>query len=240
VEAKLELERTRRELRIIQQGVRKQYNECDGRDTTQSAHTESAYLATKCLNCNSTKKQLHNAQEEISSYKEIIKMLQAELKVITRQLNHNELTGNNAYHIQNEVFTSECDWEITTGNETWNMDVANNNLIQIIPTSMSDKVHNLQHEVECTKARNNRVGVENNAFNNTLYVGRQRKYKQKIRLIGESHVKKCAAELREALDPSYEIIGLTRPGASMKEILKTAENECISLNKSDFLENSRK
>jgi hypothetical protein len=64
---------------------------------------------------------------------------------------------------------------------------------------------------------------------------RQRKYNNKVLIIGDSLGKKSAAELRIKLDHCYEIMGFTKPGAQMREILETAVEEVALLSKKDIL-----
>jgi hypothetical protein len=53
----------------------------------------------------------------------------------------------------------------------------------------------------------------------------------KVMIIGDSHAKKCAAELRHKLDRRCEVCG----GASSNEIIKTAEEEVSSLKHKDVV-----
>jgi hypothetical protein len=57
----------------------------------------------------------------------------------------------------------------------------------------------------------------------------------KVLLIGDSHAKKCALDLRHNLDHSYEVCGFIKPGASSSEIIKTAEKEVSSLKQDDVV-----
>jgi hypothetical protein len=57
----------------------------------------------------------------------------------------------------------------------------------------------------------------------------------KVMIIGDSHAKKCAAELRHNLDRRYEVCGFTKPGARSNEIIKTAEEEVSSLKHKDVV-----
>jgi hypothetical protein len=42
-------------------------------------------------------------------------------------------------------------------------------------------------------------------------------------IIGDSHAKKCAIELRNSLNHKYEVSGFIKPGATTREIIKTTE-----------------
>lgn len=57
----------------------------------------------------------------------------------------------------------------------------------------------------------------------------------KVLLIGDSHAKKCALDLRHNLEPNYEVCGFVKPGAISSEIIKTAEKEVSSLKQEDVV-----
>jgi hypothetical protein len=61
------------------------------------------------------------------------------------------------------------------------------------------------------------------------------KSEHKVMIIGDSHAKKCAAELRHNLDRSYEVCGFIKPGARSKEIINPAEEEVSSLKHKDVV-----
>jgi hypothetical protein len=54
-------------------------------------------------------------------------------------------------------------------------------------------------------------------------------------IIGDSHVRKCAAQLRQTLDHRYEVMGFTKPGAQTNDIIKTVEEEIATFSSKVFL-----
>jgi hypothetical protein len=171
---------------------------------------------------------------EILSYTEIIKLLQAELSGNVRLNNWCEPEQNNSYCEQVKTSLMGEDWELVTVKKKRNLDVLNRNLIQIIPTNMNklDLKHNLKYYEERANMGIKELGMRNK-MNHTLikektkYEESQRKYKHKVRLIADSHVKRCATELRMTLDHRYEIMGFTKPGALMSDILTTAIDKVL-------------
>ena len=59
------------------------------------------------------------------------------------------------------------------------------------------------------------------------------KSKHKVLIIGDSHAKKCAAELQHNLDLRYEVSGFIKPGPTTSEIIKTAKDEISTLKCND-------
>jgi pheromone shutdown protein TraB len=136
----------------------------------------------------------------------------------------------------------EEDWVLGSAKSYRKRDAWNTNLIQLIPVSANkyDLLHNLNEDDELTKLGKKYPRISNTT-KDTLIKERPRcadskwKYKNKVLIIGDSHVKKIAAELRSNLDDSYEIMGFTKPGALMGEILETAAEEVARLGKKDIL-----
>jgi hypothetical protein len=156
-------------------------------------------------------------------------MLQAELRENSLRNNPSEWEQNNNYYEQDKAPLMDEDWELVTRKKK-------RNRIQISSTNVNkvDLVHNLKKDEERNNMGINERG-ETNVRNYTLikgknkYVEMQSKHKHKIRIIGDSHIKKSAAELRVILEHRYEIMGFTKPGALMTDIMKTATDECTLL-----------
>jgi hypothetical protein len=192
-------------------------------------------LKTNCLNCLKVNSELQKAKEEILSYKKIIRELQEELSANARSEPNNELCK------QTETLCMEDDW-VGPAKSYRKCDPRNTNLIQLIPVSVNkyDLLHNLNEEVELMNLGKKYL-KKDNTMKGTLIKERpgradsKWKYKNKVLIIGDSHVKKIAVELRSNLDYSYEITGFTKPGALMGEILETVVEEVARLGKKDIL-----
>ena len=62
-----------------------------------------------------------------------------------------------------------------------------------------------------------------------------RSRRQRILLIGDSHVRNCAKYLQNNLDEDYEVSGFAKPGANMEEIVNTVRKDIQTLNKKDVV-----
>jgi hypothetical protein len=59
--------------------------------------------------------------------------------------------------------------------------------------------------------------------------------RQRILLIGDSHVRNCAKYLQHNLHEEYEVSGFAKPGANMEEIVNTISKDIQTLNKNDVV-----
>ena len=61
------------------------------------------------------------------------------------------------------------------------------------------------------------------------------RWKKKILLIGDSHMRGCASELRKYIGPECEVAGTIMPGSRLKNVTKLAKNEIDGLSNSDAI-----
>jgi hypothetical protein len=73
-----------------------------------------------------------------------------------------------------------------------------------------------------------------NIKDSAIYKEKLNKDNHKILLIGDSHIKRCAIELRQILDYGYDVLGFSKPSAKMSDILETMKNEIASLSNNDI------
>jgi hypothetical protein len=59
--------------------------------------------------------------------------------------------------------------------------------------------------------------------------------RQRILLIGDSHVRNCAKYLQHNLHEDHEVSGFAKPGANMEEIVNTISKDIQTLNKKDVV-----
>jgi hypothetical protein len=57
----------------------------------------------------------------------------------------------------------------------------------------------------------------------------------KVLILGDSHVRGCAAEVKQKLKSEYEVIGFTNPGSAMKDIKAMAKSKMAQLTKKDVV-----
>ena len=55
----------------------------------------------------------------------------------------------------------------------------------------------------------------------------------KVLILGDSHARGCASEVKQKLNGDYEVIGFTNPGSTMKEVKESAKVKIAQLTKED-------
>jgi hypothetical protein len=186
--------------------------------------------------------ELKKAKDEILSYKEIINILQAELseRVLCNKLGDPEQSSYFGEQIKAPYM--EEDWILVAAKNNIKRNYLNRNQIQIIPTAVNnyDLLHDLKDEEKSTNTvmkdvRTQNISNYSRIKKRSKNAENQMNYKHKVWIIGDSHVRKCAAELRQTLDCRYEVTGFTKPGALTSDIIKTVGEEIATFSSKDFV-----
>ena len=64
---------------------------------------------------------------------------------------------------------------------------------------------------------------------------KQEKKKHKIIVIGDSHARGCAVEIKTNLDKDFDVLGFVNPGAGLNTITTSAELDIQQLSKQDVV-----
>jgi predicted phosphodiesterase len=59
--------------------------------------------------------------------------------------------------------------------------------------------------------------------------------KKKVMIIGDSHVRGCAANLIHECGKSFEVMGIVMPGSGLLNITQAAKKEISELNRNDYI-----
>jgi hypothetical protein len=57
----------------------------------------------------------------------------------------------------------------------------------------------------------------------------------KVIIVGDTHARGCASEVKQKLKTEYEVVGFTNPGSSMKDIKESVELKTAQLTKKDII-----
>jgi hypothetical protein len=60
-------------------------------------------------------------------------------------------------------------------------------------------------------------------------------HKHKVLLVGDSHLRGCAAHMKVFLNNQFEVCGFVKPGALLKMAMESAKSDIKKLNKGRFL-----
>jgi len=111
---------------------------------------------------------------------------------------------------------------------------------QIIPTILNGQVQ---------YTNNGKLPISNNNKNfqslTTIQVNKSKEYlkcskhasqkEHKVMILGDSHTRRCAAEVKHLLRTDFEVLGSINPGAGTKTIKDTASAKIQQLTKEDVL-----
>jgi hypothetical protein len=177
--------------------------------------------------------ELQKVKTEITDYKKIINMLLVKLLETTnRKLYNGE---------QSKAQPDKVNWvQIKTKNNKKHKDY-NSNLIQITPNidNVYELLPNLKEDDATNRIMKKLRTRNTNKFPKTKERNQSKedinKMKHKVLLIGDSHAKKCAAELRNNLDSRYETSGMVKPGVKTNSLIVTWKNEIRELTDKDII-----
>jgi len=88
---------------------------------------------------------------------------------------------------------------------------------------------NLREDVEGSRHPSN--GSCNKVMSNSM----EKNDKRKIVIIGDSHVRNCAAGLQRQLGRKYTVTGYVKPGAGLKLIVQSGKEEIEKLHRADVV-----
>ena len=81
----------------------------------------------------------------------------------------------------------------------------------------------------CKSTTNHRSKLKKKNFRKKKVENRM----HKVLIIGDSHARGCASEVKQKLNGDYEVIGFTNPGSTMKEVKESAKVKIAQLTKED-------
>jgi len=171
--------------------------------------------------------ELNNVKLELSSLREIIRVLQEEIQEISRSSQPTENNGNEIYEgEESPTLSTHQEWTTLPSNRRRKPPRTNSNLRQP-PLMTSNKfatLANLKNESqfpECVPHGN----YHKRRRPPLLNVSKINQTNQQIVIVGDSHVRKSAAELKYCLDPTFAISSFVKPGAGMKDIIDSVRED---------------
>jgi hypothetical protein len=191
---------------------------------------------SKCKCCINLERELKEVQDELSSAKLIIKLLQSES-------NSNECTGYRTIEPRNLIQCSsvnassnkENEWiEVTTGHHTKTKQIATTKELGSKEVVTENRYHVLQSLQE-TNGVAEGFGLKKTRSIVNTGARSHKKKKHKAILIGDSHARGCAEKLSNYLGKAYEVIGYVSPNAGLDVITNSAKEEIDQLTQKDVM-----
>ena len=168
--------------------------------------------------------ELNSVKLELSSLREIIRVLQEEISQSSQPAENN---GNEVYEGEESYTLSTCqEWTTLPSNRRQKLPRTNSNFRQL-PLATFNKfatLANLKNEnqfSECVPHEN----YHKKRRSPLLNASKIKQMSQQIVIVGDSHARKSAAELKHCLDPTFEISSFVKPGAGMKDIIDSARED---------------
>jgi len=188
----------------------------------------------QCSSCIKYKSEWEEIVEELETAKKIIQLLQEDPNTFKDLTPSNILDVSSATRLNSKTTVN---WEIVTGTSRKSTRVGGEHRhIPVIPISNRyDVLHNLQNDVESRNAQLNHQTKKCVPLKCKKIISSPNKRKKKFLIIGDSHIRGCASELKKFLGMDYEISGTLMPGSRLQNVTKLARNEIPGLSKNDAL-----
>jgi hypothetical protein len=180
-----------------------------------------------CANCFRMKDYLKVVTTELKPAQLIIKILQEERINTEKSLNKDNLLKHMEYHMQGKTSSSKNEWTKIQANNHKSRKLNSctdcirqqNAYIPILTNRYAPK------NTEGKKMIKSRI---ENVRNKTM---KEKKRKQKIIIIGDSHGRGMAKELKYRLNQEFEIQGIIKPGSTLEKLVKTTYSDSKNSNK---------
>ena len=184
-----------------------------------------------------TKLELDDVKLELSSLREIIKVLQEEIYEISQATQSAKNKCDKVYEGQ-ETYNSSAiqEWTTLSTNRRRNLPRTNSNLRQLplVTSNKFETLSNLKNEnlpPECAP----RVNCHKERRPPFRSVSKIKHVNQQIVIVGDSHARKSAAELKHCLHLTFAISSFVKPGAGMKDIVDPVKEDIKKLKHDDVV-----
>jgi hypothetical protein len=190
-----------------------------------------------CYNCELLKLKLQKVSSELSSAREIIKILQEEdnptqrASEKPREFQHN-LVGNQAPIEDHYANWTSCKPSRKTRmrnhvHSKQQVIPFNVNRYNVLRTLIEPQVEDLPKPLKMSTT------AKNNSGENSEKCSAKQRIRRKIIIIGDSHAKGCAANIKFELGKTAEVTGYVSPGSKLDNITNIAKTEINELTKKD-------
>jgi hypothetical protein len=207
---------------------------CNSRSTSlpNSINRCDAGEDNECIYCYKHKQELDLTLQEISSAKKIIQILQEE-RNDTPNLNAVS-TGNDnsSLDLNFETVTAKCGRKKLTSNKGENNNIKKLQQNQYIPVAVIKYATLDSPQVDQESSQNqSRTSMAVLSRNKRKCPPNARKWK--IIIIGDSHTRGMAAEIRNCLGKDFQVNGTVMPGARLENITNLSDKGISTLGNKD-------
>lgn len=202
-----------------------------------------------CEGCKNIESALNDMKLELSSCKEIIRILQEEIREITSpHLSHGNKTHENSTNMDSNNTTTNGAWAIHSSRRYKHSQFFRRNTHQP-PVETSNRfttLTNLNADNECTSETTNNkltnpVCVQNltlvrknNPANNQSNKPPHKKT-HKVLVIGDSHARLCATKIKSEIKSNFCVQGMVKPGVGAGVLVNSCHSDIKHLTKDDVV-----
>lgn len=197
-----------------------------------------------CDCCSQMLKELSEVKNELSSCKEVIRILQDDLQEI--YASHQSLVNkasDDPAHKGLKTLTSNEDWSSNSSKRRNYSKVVSRepSCFALATYNQFDPLTNLKDRTDHLRSAplvKRSLPVYDSKTKRPPMQSRTKKtreVKQKIVILGDSHTRNCAAGLQHAMGKDVSVIGLVKPGAGMGQIVNAVSDEIKNLKGDDVL-----
>jgi hypothetical protein len=185
------------------------------------------------------KAELRNVKSELNSYKEIVKVLQEELRDFSLSSQPANNKGNERREDE-ECYSASVnsEWSVISSRRRRKPLPTSRSLRQI-PITSSNQFNTLANLKTGNVSPDSARPVKNPNPTKSPHCERRAKTQSvdtpKIIIVGDSHCRQSAAELKHCLGLTYAISSFTQPGAEMRTILSSMQADIMKLKRNDIL-----
>ena len=209
-----------------------------------SQHVSSVNKENSCECCIHSSMELREVKLELSSCREIIRILQEEIRNnhASSQFSASKL---NAVTVHNDFKTPTTreDWTIHSTNRRSYSRVTSSNPKHspLITSNQFALLVNLKDDnvnPSCAPLNKRSQPIRNCYMKRRpaqLSVKQTQSVKHKVVIIGDSHTRNSAAELQHTMGPDFAVTSFVKPGAGMEQIVKAMREDINKLNGNDVV-----
>jgi hypothetical protein len=164
----------------------------------------------ECIFCYKLKQELDCTHQQLSSAKKIIQILQEERKSTLNLDTVSTGIDNSSIELNFEIVMAKSRWRKLTSNKGENENKTKTQQNQSIPTTVNKYATLVSLQVDQESSQNNSK-ISNSIVSRNKMKCSLITRKRKIIIIGDSHTRGMAAELRNCLGKGFEVNGTVMP-----------------------------
>ena len=207
--------------------------------SSYSISSSNEQLAVECEMMYNEQEQIQaetgNLKKDIAEFKYLLTLAKRKGVIEVMQENVNFLTAKTVSINEQtvEVIRNESEWKIVSKgrkSDSRKLNLQDTRPIPVICNSLEPRNKLRNREIKAQNVNNSRlIGLKRQAKNSEY------KRKQKVLILGDSHARGMAAELKHNLDKKFDVQGVVKPCSDLFSILNIGINEMTEFTTKDVI-----